>query len=738
MVQDKKDISSFDIFHTGLIYWIAGGIVFWFVDLITIIIGIPYSPDFRKFIENGLPIISSINFTLSINDIITGYLAYLFFSLIVGIICSALVVIVAKNKNRFEIESIFSSVFLVFSFYIFSVVWINTLSPVFLSIKSIIANTLLLFTCGIFAYILYKKIESTSSETTFPCFLISTFLLDLFMMGLALIARILLMKLFAIKWVIYVIPLAAACLVIIFMFKYLIWRSIKINNIYSSGKYIIIIAGIITLISGYLLNKSEYSTVIGRGKDNTAIINPNILFIVMDTTRADHLSCYGYSRETSPYLDRIAGEGALFKKAISTSGWTLPAHISMFTGLYPYEHGVGFASPYLPEKIETITVIFKKNGYRTLGYSNNPFVSDLSGLSRKFDDFQVGWKKFEKRYFYKIASNMARDVLKVGGPGMKMMDDGAALTSRYVLEWMEKNSKSPFFIFINYMEPHLPYHPPAPFDSLFMPNNISPQERNIYSPDPKVARTLFEPRNRVPKELAVINALYDGEIRYLDEKIWMLYERLAKLNVLDNTVIIITSDHGDNLGDHNIVGHGYGLHNTLLEVPLIIRYPKLFPPGTIINDKVQTTDIYYTILGIVGEVGNPSVLKLGKSLATRINEKKFEEIMIAERDKSIWVEWAKSEGVQTDHLNNTQKTLISGNYKYIWSSNGEEELYDIVNDHEESTNIASKSIQIVNILKYEMEQISLKAKSGSQSPLPMPKMDDATKEQLKSLGYINK
>ena len=734
MNKEKNNLGFSYTLLQGLSIWLTGGIIFWFTELLTVIIGLPFSWDFNKLLLNGLSVKDAIKLTLLTETISIACLIYLLASFLGGVICSIIFHVTSKEKDEEKTKSVFISILLAFYLFIFGGTWLNIkYLPVLFSLKSIITNSVFLFVCIVLAQIFYKLFTAKASDKIFPNFVSFAFVINLFMMGEMLILKSFSINIFSVKGVLSGIALAAVSILVFFISKRISW---EINFqfvrkwIFASSAALTLCAAVLLIVtSGSARNSSDK-----QGRD--AAGKPNILFIVMDTTRADHLSCYGYKLNTSPNLDKIAGEGVLFRRVISPSSWTLPSHVSMFTGLSPIEHGIGYASPYLPEQIETLAGILKKESYRSLGYSNNPWVSFFTGMSRGFDDFQVGWKKHEGRYLYNVIYDRLIEILKRNDPEWSVEDHGAAKTTKYVSEWIEKDSKSPFFIFINYMEPHLPYKPPPPYDSLFMPDNISFEEIQRFAPNPEDIRTLMVPRQRSQKELSVISALYDGEINYLDGKIWRLYMQLKDSNILDNTLLIITSDHGDNLGDHGIVGHAYGLFNTLLEVPLIIRYPKYFKPGLTINDNVQATDIFYTIMEIAGIERNPSSLGLVKSLNRRIKEQDYQKIMIAEHDKPIDnLNWAKKEGINIDHLNKDRSAIIFNGYKYIQTSKGEEELYDLGNDPGEVKNIVSKSNKIASILRNKLNGTFAKVKPVAGSG-QRPEIDKETKEKLRSLGYI--
>ena len=291
-------------------------------------------------------------------------------------------------------------------------------------------------------------------------------------------------------------------------------------------------------------------------------------------------------------------------------------------------------------------------------------------------------------------------------------------------------------MFINYMEPHLPYNPPPPYNMLYMPKYIISDDIKDLSPEVQDIRNLILKKQRSQKELAVIKALYDGEINYLDKRIGELYNQIRELKIIDNTLLIITSDHGENLGDHGMVGHAFGLFNTLLEVPLIIRYPKNFKPGLVINKYVQTTDIFYTVLDAAGLELNFSNFNISKSLIRRIKYNDYQDLLISEHDKPTHIlRWAAIQKINADHINKDFKTIIFNGYKYVQSSKGEEELYNLDNDPNEINDILSLHPEIALFLRNKQSELDRKVDAIEFSE-KIPEMDEATRKKLRSLGYI--
>lgn len=729
------------MFVSGITVWLAGAIIFWLVEVLILVAGTPFSYDFKKFVLNGLSRYDAAKMTLLTTSIPEGFLFYIAGGFLGGILSFAAASVMGKSGREPKTVPLHAAAALGACLLVYAGIWLNIrFVPAFFSVKGIVSNVVLIGICAIVAAAAYRRYSAMTEGDAFAEFLAGAFVLNLFLMGEMSVLRNFALRPASVKGLVATAANTLVCGAVLVALKRFAGRNggNAGRTISASVKPVLALTAILAVVSALAVGLSG-TVFAGSGKGAGAKDKPNILFIVMDTARADRFSCYGYGRKTSPYIDRIAAEGAVFLNAISPSGWTLPAHVSMFTGLYPPEHGVGYAVPYLPEKIETITSVLKRTGYRTYGYSNNPWVSDFTGLSRSFDEFQLGWRKFDGRYFYKVAGDKIARIVRKDAPEYKLKDHGGAATTACVTGWIEKNGESPFFIFINYMEPHLPYYPVPPHDELFMPAEATKEERMRFNPDPEDPRTLMEPRERGKKERAVIDAFYDAEIHYLDDNIRRICEKLRERNLLENTMVVITSDHGDNLGEHGVIGHAYGLYNTLLYVPLIVRYPGLFPAGTVVPERVQTVDIYYTIRDAIGSEGVPSSLPLGKSLARRIREKIFEEMMIAGRDRPINnINWGKREGLRVDHMDKEERAVIVGDYKYVWTSKNEEMVYDLRTDRAESIDLAAKRPDLLSLLGGKLAKSFESAVAADPAAASGPKIDEETRQKLKSLGYVNK
>jgi arylsulfatase A-like enzyme len=290
---------------------------------------------------------------------------------------------------------------------------------------------------------------------------------------------------------------------------------------------------------------------------------PDILLISIDTLRRDHLSAYGYQRETSPRIDALAADGALFLNAVSTSNWTLPAHMSLMTGLPPSLHGVEDDGSRLPDTTLTLAQALRRAGYATGGVTSHLYVAEQFGFARGFDHFET------------------------------RVDQRAESATDSAIRWLESVGKGPVFLFVHYFDPHTDYDPPEPFASRFGPADraLGDIDRLKYHWNPQEPF----PADRIPELLR----LYDGEIAYTDHHVGRLADWLAERGRLDDTIVAIVSDHGEDFGEHGTFGHGMHLHGEVTRVPLILRYPPRVAAGER-RDLAVLYDLPATLLRLAG------------------------------------------------------------------------------------------------------------------------------------------
>ncbi|HEX6309658.1 MAG TPA: sulfatase [Longimicrobiales bacterium] len=322
---------------------------------------------------------------------------------------------------------------------------------------------------------------------------------------------------------------------------------------------------------------------------------PNVVILVLDALRADHMSAYGYARTTTPNLDRIAREGVLYEAAFSTSPWSLPGHVSLLTGRVASTIGVGW---HAPEALQTSTVpvlpeVLRSSGYRTGAISANVFWVTHERLGRgfiRFDDYYASVADILARV--NLGRAFERIVLRRLGiediPGRRRATD----INSALLNWIDEDSDRPFFAFVNYFDVHDPYLPPQPYRTRYAASSGAGGILNW-----RVGRS--DPPLEPAQVRSEIDA-YDGALAYLDEAIGALRADLEQREMLDNTILIVVSDHGESFGEHGWFLHGHSLYLEQLRVPLIIRWPGHVPAGRRVRQPVSIAHVPAAIMDLVG------------------------------------------------------------------------------------------------------------------------------------------
>lgn len=312
---------------------------------------------------------------------------------------------------------------------------------------------------------------------------------------------------------------------------------------------------------------------------------PDLLLISIDTLRADHLGAYGYPRATSPHIDALATRGVVFDNTMSTSSWTLPVHASLLTGLYPSQHQIRDDGVRLPSRIPTLAGALRDAGYHTFAVVSQVYVSRAFGFERGFAHFD--------------------DELIQGGKTNPI----AELVVDRFFEALDSADERPFFAFVHFFDPHWPYTPPGEFAHRFVdPDYPGPIDGSMSSLAPWFDSNLtLDP---VDREQMI--ALYDAEIAYLDDQLGRLFEGLRERGRLEDTVVVLTADHGEEFREHQQLGHGRTLYEEQLRVPLIIAGAGAFPPGEHRSDLASTIDVAPTLLELAG--AEPLEHSVGRSL----------------------------------------------------------------------------------------------------------------------------
>jgi arylsulfatase A-like enzyme len=422
---------------------------------------------------------------------------------------------------------------------------------------------------------------------------------------------------------------------------------------------------------------------------------PNILLIVLDTARADRFSWGGATRVVAPRLEALAQEGTVYTEAWSPAPWTVPAHASLFTGRYPSAHGTDCGALRLPDGEVTLAEILRDAGYRTAGYTANPWLGATYNFQQGFDTWGETWRE--------VPQNSE--------------DTGATLNNERLerfLRWYADNPdarRQPFFLFANYFEAHLPYHPPQPERSKMLPPGLDEGQVEALSHlgHPDEMAYILDRSNLTEQDLVILRGLYDGEIAYLDRRLGEIVDLLRGLGLLDDTILVIAGDHGENLGEHHMLDHKMSVHATLLRVPLLIRYPKAFARGRRETRPVQLHDLFPTLLDLAG-----AAPPAGRTIeAVRLPDRngrggRDPQAPIVGEFAGPPVDFLKvmAESFPGADLGRFNRTLVSfhhGDRTLQWGSDGRHALFDPVKDPGESHDLAASEPDRTRALAAEVD-----------------------------------
>jgi len=346
---------------------------------------------------------------------------------------------------------------------------------------------------------------------------------------------------------------------------------------------------------------------------------PNVLLVVLDTVGAGHLGCYGSMRATSPAIDSIAREGVLFENAFAAAPWTLPSHASLFTGLHSTTHRTGWEHPRLDDgaaegsdsgqdELPTLAEELDTRGYDTCGVSEKAWISHATGLTRGFSKY---WDfssppPLGQMFLFRLEQALRK---RFGAPLPAAPDKGAARIIDRSLDWLGggrgRDPKRPFFLFLNLNEAHDPFRPPEGFENKFLPEGIQPVEAMKLDQSPTFRKKFICGRREFEKdEPEILRSLYDAEILYEDTQLARLFKGLRDMDLMEDTLVILTSDHGEEFGEHGVLGHQLLLTDGMLHVPLILRYPEKLAAGTRVPGLASLVDIFPTVIDLLEEEGN--------------------------------------------------------------------------------------------------------------------------------------
>jgi arylsulfatase A-like enzyme len=422
---------------------------------------------------------------------------------------------------------------------------------------------------------------------------------------------------------------------------------------------------------------------------------PNILLISIDSLRADHLHSYGYARNTSPNLDVLAAEGAAFETVISPTSWTLPAHMTLMTSLAPEEHGVITNRLRLASGVDTLPLRLQRAGYATAGFVSATYLDGLYGFSRGFDEYDD------------------YTLLRVAGKNSRTAITSDRVAQR-AIEWLGRNatasSSRPFFLFLHFFDVHYDYNPPPPFAQMFDAQYAGRATGDVDSVH----------QGMPSSDLNHVIALYDGEIAWVDSNIGRILKSLRSLGVDNNTIVVITADHGEEFLEHGQAAHYKTLYDEVLRVPLVIRYPGHVIPGRQLEGQVRLMDVAPTILALAGlPVLHPHTGAEARSLAC---------LLTSPSPRAAPVLTAFGD------LRGEVASVRTGDAKLIRDLRTQrEEFYNLDADPGERKNLDA-------VKQRERDQLRLMLNHWRSSAAATAKeeadLDDEEKASLKSLGYM--
>ncbi len=314
---------------------------------------------------------------------------------------------------------------------------------------------------------------------------------------------------------------------------------------------------------------------------------PDIVLVSIDSLRADHLGSYGYARDTSPTMDRLAAEGARFVHAVSTTSWTLPAHAALFTGLYDATHGLTVDGRRLADEHVTLAEVLRDAGYQTAGFFGGPYLHPAFGLAQGFAVYQSCMTGFPDDL-----PDAQMRVQALAGFGSSHADVTGPRLLEEVQRWLATLGPEPFFVFLHMWDVHYDYIPPPGYAERFDPDYRGTLSGAGFVRNPAIHAGM------APRDLEHLVALYDGEIRYTDEVLGKILDELDRSGRLARALVVVTADHGEEFFEHGNRAHRNTLFDEVVRVPLVVRWPGRIEPGRVIEDQVRLVDLLPTVLGL--------------------------------------------------------------------------------------------------------------------------------------------
>jgi len=491
----------------------------------------------------------------------------------------------------------------------------------------------------------------------------------------------------------------------------------------------------------------------------------NIALLVLDAVRADHVSCYGYARPTTPNLDAFAAAKTRYATVVSPGVWTFPSMASMFTGLYPSQHGMNRANRSVPPDLQLLAERLQAGGYRTGGFSANPYVGRTYGFQRGFEVFQEFWgmgmagagggdhsavrgavtgavnRSYQwlfprVRGTLKRSQTLTRAYQRYLRRQVEGRDKGAAALTDAAVEWIgqARQDYHPFFLYAHIMEAHAPLAPPIAHLRRFIGDDVAIERAREVNQDAMAYMAGANPLT--DQEMRSLVDLYDASISYGDELLGRLLEALGDR---DDTVVLITADHGNCFGEHGILDHFFSVHEPLAAVPMVASHPEI--ATGVIDRPVGTIDVAPTILEAAGL---PTAGLAGVSLAAETDPR---ACLVTEFLEPPLERFNRFHRFDPAAFRRDLRGLRRGHHKYIWGSDGHDELYDLRTDPRETTNLVDTEPALLADLRQLHERwlqttatgaaTVTGSGNGSGAAADDFEVEDDVAESLRALGYFD-
>ncbi|RQH00825.1 sulfatase [Natrarchaeobius oligotrophus] len=507
----------------------------------------------------------------------------------------------------------------------------------------------------------------------------------------------------------------------------------------------------------------------GRDSESHETVR-NVVLVVLDTARARSVDLPGGSserdgtrsgridRSTTPTVHRLAAEGTTFERAFSTAPWTVPSHASLFTGCYPSEHGTHGGNTFLDPDLRTLAEAFSDAGFRTVGVSNNTWLTEEFGFDRGFDELRKGWQYIQsdadmgavvRGEDLREKLEATRNRLFDGNPAVNAAnilysevfqpagDDGADRSTAWIENWLEtRDDDRPFFLFCNFIEPHVEYDPPRRYAERFLPDGASYEEATAIRQDPRAYDC--EDYDISDREFAMLRGLYRAELAYVDDQLGEIRRALEERDEWDDTLFVVCGDHGEHIGEHGFFGHQYNLYDTLVHVPLVLHGGP-FTGGDRREEFVQLLDLPATLLEAVG-VDDPALREQWSARSAHPESSDASRNAVFAEYVTPQPSIERLEARFGEIPNRVRKfdrrlrAVRTAEYKYVRGDDGSERLHHLPTDPFERTDVSDDEPERARSLRRRLEERFDPLESAESGEAVA--MREGTKERLADLGYL--